>query len=164
LLKNENEQLLRILLYAQGEHEQHNKEVEALLKQVKAVKQWLVDAWVLSCIASIMQRMAIKGKIPDPFYPQVMERVTQPSISTLVPTLQVTNPDLPSPQEPTRPANPTPFNDMYTSPIEVLPVPTPQVCDYTTGNLWGLHHQPTPFKDDHHCPTPLLTTKLLPTG
>jgi hypothetical protein len=31
LLKNENECLSRILLYAQGEHEQHNKEVEALL-------------------------------------------------------------------------------------------------------------------------------------
>jgi hypothetical protein len=39
LLKNENECLLRILLYAQGEHKQHNKEVEALLKQVKVVKQ-----------------------------------------------------------------------------------------------------------------------------
>jgi hypothetical protein len=69
LMKNENERLSRILLYAQGEHEQHNKEVEALLEQVKAVKQWLVDARVLSRIAPIMQRMAIKGKIPDPFYP-----------------------------------------------------------------------------------------------
>jgi hypothetical protein len=44
LLKNENECLSQVLLYAQGEHEQHNKEVEALLKQVKAVKQWLVNA------------------------------------------------------------------------------------------------------------------------
>jgi len=33
LLKNKNKCLLRILLYAQGEHKQHNKEVKALLKQ-----------------------------------------------------------------------------------------------------------------------------------
>jgi hypothetical protein len=39
LMKNKNERLSRILLYAQREHEQHNKEVEALLEQVKAVKQ-----------------------------------------------------------------------------------------------------------------------------
>jgi hypothetical protein len=97
LLKNENEWLSQILLYTQGEHEQHNKKVKALLEQVKVVKQWLVDARVLSYIAPIMQRMAIEGKIPDLFYPQVMERATQPSISTLVPTLQVTNPNLPSP-------------------------------------------------------------------
>jgi hypothetical protein len=164
LLKNENEHLSQILLYAQGEHKQHNKEVEALLEQVKVVKQQLVDAWVLSCIASIMQRMAIEGKISDLFYPQVMERVTQPSISTLVPTLQVTNPDPPSPQEPTRPANPTPFDDMYTPTIEVLPVPAPQVCNYTAGNLRGPYHQPTPFENNRHCPAPLLTTKPLPTG
>jgi hypothetical protein len=75
LMKNENEHLSRILLYAQGEHEQHNKKVKALLKQVKAVKQRLVDARVLSQIAPIMQCMAIKGKIPDPFYPQMVERV-----------------------------------------------------------------------------------------
>jgi hypothetical protein len=68
-MKNKNKHLLQILLYAQGEHEQHNKKVKALLEQVKGVKQWLVNAWVLSHIALIMQRMAIKGKIPDLFYP-----------------------------------------------------------------------------------------------
>jgi hypothetical protein len=115
---------LRILLYAQGEHEQHNKEVEALLEQVKAVKQRLVNTRVLSHIAPIMQRMAIEGKIPDPFYPQMVERVTQQPINTPVPMLQVTNPDPPSPPELTRPASPTPF-DMYTPTIKVLPVPTP---------------------------------------
>jgi hypothetical protein len=114
-----------ILLYAQEKHEQHNKEVEALLKQVKVVKQRLVDTRVLSCIAPIMQRMAIEGKIPDLFYPQVVERVTQQPISTLVPMLQVTNPDPASPPEPTRPANPTPFDNMYTPTIEVLPVSAP---------------------------------------
>jgi hypothetical protein len=162
LLKNENERLLQILLYAQGEHEQHNKEVEALLEQVKAVKQRLVNTWVLSCIAPIMQRMAIEGKIPNLFYPQVVERVTQQPISTPVPTLQVTNPDPLSPQEPSRPANPAPFDDMYTPTIEVLPVPTPQVCDYTAGNPCSLHHQPTPFEDNRHCPALLFTSKPLP--
>jgi hypothetical protein len=111
-----------------------------------------------------MQKMAIKGKIPDPFYPQMVERVTQPPISILVSTLQVTNPDPPTPQEPIRPANPTPFDNMYTPTIKALPVPAPQVCNYTAGNPHGLHHQPTPFEDDHHCPAPLLTTKLLPAG
>jgi hypothetical protein len=125
---------LRILLYAQGEHEQYNKEVEALLEQVKVVKQWLVDTRVLSRIAPIMQRMAIEGKIPDPFYPQVVERVTQQPINTPVPTLQVTNPDPPSLPELTRPTNPTPLDDIYTPTIEVLPVPAPQVHDYTAGN------------------------------
>jgi hypothetical protein len=105
--------------------------------------------------------MAIEGKIPDPFYPQMVERVTQQPINTPVPTLQVTNPDPPSPPEFTRPASPTPF-DMYTPTVEVLPVPAPQVRDYTAGNPRGLHHQPTPFEDDRHCPAPLLTTKPLP--
>jgi hypothetical protein len=164
LLKNKNEHLSQILLYAQEEYEQHNKEVKALLKQVKSVKQWLVDTQVLSCIAPIMQRMAIEGKIPDPFYPQVVERVTQQPISILVPTLQVTNPDPPLPPELTRPDNPTPLDDMYTPSIEVLPVPAPQVHDYTAGNPCGPHHQPTSFEDNHHCPAPLFTSKPLPVG
>ena len=161
LLKNENERLSRILLYVQGEHEQHNKEIEGLLEQVKMVKQRLVDARVLSRIAPVMQRMAIEGKIPDPFYPQMVERVTTQPINTPVPTLQVTNPDPPSPPELIRPTSPTP-PDMYTPTIEVLPVPAPQVRDYTAGNPRGPHHQPTPFEDDRHCPAPRLTTKPLP--
>jgi hypothetical protein len=111
-----------------------------------------------------MQRMAIEGKIPDPFYPQVVERVTQQPISTPAPTLQVTNPDPPLPPELTRPANPTPLDDMYTPTIKVLPVPAPQVCDYTAGNPRRPHHQPTPFENDHHCPAPLFTSKPLPAG
>jgi hypothetical protein len=74
-MKSENKHLSQILLYAQGEHKQHNKKVKGLLKQVKAVKQRLVDAQVLSHIAPIIQQMAIQKKIPDPFYPQMVKRV-----------------------------------------------------------------------------------------
>ena len=92
-----------------------------------------------------MQRMAIEGKIPDLFYPQMVERVTQQPINTPVPMLQVTNPDPPSPPELIRPASPTPF-DMYTPTIEVLPVPAPQVRDYTLATLADCTTSPPPLK------------------
>jgi hypothetical protein len=62
-----------ILEFIQTEQEKHNSELTAFLGEVTSIREWLEQAKVMSCIAPILQQLAVEGKIPDAFYPQVFK-------------------------------------------------------------------------------------------
>ena len=111
MMRGENERLSKILTYAQGELDAHNREVESFLKEVTLLRARLIDAKALSRLAPIVQRLSIQGHIPDPFLPQTVQAVSTEDKRppTPRPPLHTTNPDPPSvPSAPMQPSNPVP--------------------------------------------------------
>jgi hypothetical protein len=100
--------------------------------------------------------MAIEGRIPNTFYPQVYEEIILNPVdpSALTPILRPTNPELPS-SEATPYVSTTPTPD---------PQPIPPKMEYTAGSSSGPLHQPTMFdtEDNRRWPLPSATLATWP--
>jgi hypothetical protein len=137
------------LLVLQKEQEQHNTEIGAFVEEVKAIHERLVKARVISGIEPIPHQLAIEGRIPNTFYPQVYEEAIPTSVgpSALTPILRPTNPKLPSKvATPYIPKAPT-----------YKPLPLPPKMEYTAKSTSGPLHQPTMFDTEENHRWPLLS-------
>jgi hypothetical protein len=100
--------------------------------------------------------MAIEGRIPNTFYPQVYEETIPNPVdpSALTPIL--------------RPTNPEPLSSITTPYVSKTPTPDPQPIppkmEYTAGSSSGPLHQPTMFdtEDNHGWPPPSASTTTWP--
>jgi hypothetical protein len=140
----------------QKEQEQHNSKISAFLEEIKGIRERLVTARVMSWVNPVLCQMAIEGRIPNTFYPQVYEETipnpVNPSAST--PVLRPTNPEPPSSKAtPYVPRTPTPN-----------PQPIPPKMEYAAGSSSGPLHQPIMFdtKDNHRWPPPSTTSTTWP--
>jgi hypothetical protein len=155
-LHGKNSQISQILLVLQKEQEQHNSKIGAFIDEIKAIHTRLTTTRVMSQVNPVLRQMAIKGRIPNTFYPQVYkETILNPvDPSALTPILRPTNPKPPSLEA-------TPY-------VPTIPTPDPQPIsskmEYATGSSSGPLHQPTMFntKDNHGWPPPSATTTIWP--
>jgi hypothetical protein len=131
-IRNENAWISRILLTIQKEQEQHNTEIGAFLEEIKGICEQFVTARVMSWVDPVLHQMAIEGRIPNTFYPQVYEET-------------IPNPvDLSAPTPILRPTNPEPPSLEATPYIPKTPIPDPQPIppkiEYTAGSSSGPLH------------------------
>jgi hypothetical protein len=136
----------------QKEQEQHNFEIGAFIGEIKSIHERLVTARVMSQVEPVLCALAIEGRIPNTFYPQVYEEaIPNPVVpSTPTPILRPTNPEPPSEETtPYVPKTPTPD-----------PLPLSPKMEYAAGSTSGPLHQPTMFdtEENHEWP-PLSATR-----
>ena len=150
-MKQENTRITHVLELLMKEQEQHNTEIAAFIGEVASIRERLTAARVMSCVAPIYKQLAVEGRIPNAFYPQVFEEAIHYP------------PESPTQQLPLRPTNPEPPSEMSTPFIPstpaietTQPLTIPPKMDYATGNPQGPHHQPTPFDTDK-APTQMPT-------
>ncbi len=175
-LKWENEQLNHIIGALQKEQEVHTQEIQQFIDGIQEIKEQLTAARVMTQIAPLLQRMAVKGGVIwDSIYPQLyhaplaapVEQIRPP---TPHPVLHPTNPEPLSTSSSLSayiPQTPTPDMQQPPSPprlgipadsVQTPVLPIPLWLDYTaTGR--GPHHQPTPFNLEQNIAVwpPLLT-------
>jgi hypothetical protein len=140
----------------QKEQEQHNTEIGTFIEEIKGIHIRLVTARVMSRVNPVLCQMAIEGRIPNTFYPQVYEETIPNPIdpSALTPILRPINPEPPS-SEATLYIPKTPTSD---------PQPILSKMKYAAGSSSGPLHQPTMFdtKDNHGWPLLSATNTMWP--
>jgi hypothetical protein len=135
----------------QKEQEQHNTKIGAFVEKIKGIHERLVTARVMSRVEPVLHQLAIEGRIPNTFYPQVYEEAILNPVepSALIPILRPINPEPPSKgATPYVPRTPT-----------LEPLPLPSKMEYAAGSSSGPLHQSTMFdtEENHRWPPPLAT-------
>jgi hypothetical protein len=131
-LQNKNTRISQILLMLQKEQEQHNAKIGAFLEEIKSICKRLVTVKVISWVDPVLHQMAIEGRIPNMFYPQVYEETIPNPMDPSAPTpiLRPINPEPPfSKATPYVPRTPTPN-----------PQPIPPKMEYAAGSSSGPLH------------------------
>jgi hypothetical protein len=140
----------------QKEQEQHNSKIGAFIDEIKAIRTRLTTARVISQVDPVLHQMAIEGRIPNTFYPQVYEETIPNPMDPSAPTpiLRPTNPEPPL-------LKATPYIPTTLTPD---PQPIPPKMEYAASSSSGPLHQPTMFdtEDNHGWPPPLATLTTWP--
>jgi hypothetical protein len=135
----------------QKEQEQHNSKIGAFIGEIKSIRERLVTARVMSQVKPVLCTLAIEGRIPNTFYPQVYEEaILNPVVpSTPTPILRPTNPEPPF-EETILYVPKTPIPD---------PLPLPFKMEYAAESTSGPLHQPIMFdtEENHGWPPPSAT-------
>jgi hypothetical protein len=110
----------------------------------------------MSWVKPVLHQLAIEGRIPNTFYPQVYEEAILNPVAPSTPTtiLRPTNPDPPS-KETTLYVSKTPTPD---------PLPLPPKMEYAARSTSGPLYQPTMFdtEENHRWPPPSATCTTWP--